>query len=147
MSRNKKRPKREFEPSQEKAPRHKEVATGYLTLRPSWQISRIDEQGRWGWNNIGAEEFENEVISKVKNLESNTWGQILGPKNHEVLISEICRDAQKRLVQLNLEDIESLVTLRLTGRKRIWGIRDGSVLKILWWDPEHEVCPSNLKHT
>ena len=142
-----KRPKREFNPSSEKNPRQKEDVTNFLTLRPSWQISRIDQEGPWGWNNIGADEFENEVIPKIKNFESNTWGQILGDKSHEVSVNDISRDAYKRLVQLNLEDIESLVSLRLTGRKRIWGIRNVAVFKFLWWDPEHAVYPSNLKHT
>jgi hypothetical protein len=147
MGNRNKKPKAAFNPGSEKIPRHKEEVINYLTLKPSWQISRIDEQGRWGWNNIRPEEFQNEVIPKFKNFESNTWADILGDHNHEVSISKIDKDAQKRLAQLKIEDTESLVSLRLNNKKRIWGIRSVAVFKILWWDPLHEVYPSPLKHT
>jgi len=41
--------------------------------------------------------------------------------------------------------VEDLFSLRLTGKKRLWGIRDRHVFKVFWWDPEHGVCPSELK--
>jgi hypothetical protein len=147
MRKHDKKPKIAFNPSSEKIPRQKEDANNFLTMRPSWQISRIDEEGRWGWNNIRAEDFKNEFIPKIRNFESNTWAQILGDKSHEVLISEIDKAAQKRLTDLKLLDIETLVSLRLAGKKRVWGIRNAAVFKILWWDPEHEVYPSVLRHT
>ena len=140
-------PQSEFTPNSIKVPRQKEIVTNYKTQHPSWQISRVDEDGKWGWNSIGVDEFKSEILAKIKNFETITWAEILGDKNHEVSISEISKDAKKRLAQLKLEDIESLVSLRLTGRKRIWGIRDVSVFKILWWDPEHEVYPSTLRGT
>lgn len=142
-----KHPKTEFNPSSKKTPRQQENATYFKTQHPSWQISRIDEDGEWGWNKIGVDEFKSEVVAKIKNFESSTWAEILGDKSHEVSISQISKDAQKRLAQLKLEDIESLVSLRLAGRKRIWGIRNAAVFKILWWDPEHEVYPTILKGT
>ena len=36
-----------------------------------------------------------------------------------------------------------LFSVRLTGRIRLWGLRDVSILRVLWWDPEHTVCPSD----
>ncbi len=33
------------------------------------------------------------------------------------------------------------------GKQRIWGIKDRNILKVLWWDPDHEVCPSLKKYT
>ncbi|HUX58326.1 MAG TPA: hypothetical protein VMV77_15245 [Bacteroidales bacterium] len=148
MGKNKqKSPKQEFNPMSGKTPRHKVDVINYQTQHPSWQIARIDMDGRWGWNNIEESELKTEVLSKIKNFESNTWAEILGDNNHEVSIGKINKDAQKRLDELKLYDIESLVSLRLSNKKRIWGIRVAAVLKILWWDPFHEVCPSPLKHT
>ena len=48
---------------------------------------------------------------------------------------------------LQLDDNETLISLRLKGRQRVWGIRILSVLNLLWWDPEHEVFHSEKKHT
>lgn len=45
------------------------------------------------------------------------------------------------------DDLDQLFSLRLTVRKRVWGIKEGNIFWILWWDPEHEVCKSHKKHT
>jgi hypothetical protein len=54
----------------------------------------------------------------------------------------IIGEAQRRLVAIAQDDIDDLFSLHLGGKPRVWGVRDGSVLRLLWWDPEHEICPS-----
>lgn len=75
------------------------------------------------------------------------WSEILNRNSHAVPISKICPEAQGRLKELKQDDVDELISLRLTGKKRVWGIRDQNILKILWWDPEHTVCPSLKRHT
>jgi hypothetical protein len=87
------------------------------------------------------------VIGRLKHFETMTWSEIEGPKNHSVSCESIVRDAQRRLQEINQDDVDELFSLRLSGKERVWSIRDGSVLKLLWWDPEHKVCPSEKKHT
>jgi len=48
--------------------------------------------------------------------------------------------------ELGMTD-DALYSLRLSGKLRLWGVRDRSVLQLLWYDPEHQVCPSPLKNT
>ena len=67
--------------------------------------------------------------------------------NHSVEIDKLSSTAQTRLTEIQLDDIDELVSLRLSAKERIWGILEQGVLIILWWDPNHQVCPSNLKHT
>ena len=67
-------------------------------------------------------------------------------RNHHVSVSVLSDRARKRLKDLNLEDMEELFSLRLSGKERIWGILTQGVLEVLWWDPAHEVCPSSKKH-
>lgn len=50
-------------------------------------------------------------------------------------------------MSIGLDDQDALVSLGLTGRERIWGFIANGVMNLLWWDPNHEVCPSLLKHT
>jgi len=67
--------------------------------------------------------FFSEILPKIKNFESMFWKDILGTSSHEVPVANIHSIAQKRLAELKLEDTESLVSLRLAGKKRIWGIK------------------------
>ncbi|RKZ46349.1 MAG: hypothetical protein DRR00_24365, partial [Candidatus Parabeggiatoa sp. nov. 3] len=53
----------------------------------------------------------------------------------------------KRLAEIHQDDIDELFSLRLSGKERLWGILDNHILKILWWDANHDVWPSKKKHT
>jgi len=114
---------------------------------PAWHLDLIDLEGPWGWQNVTREVLFSEILPKIKNFERRFWTEILNKQNHEVPVTEICKEAQKRLKHINCDDIEKLVSLRLTGTQRIWGLRYNNVFKILWWDPEHKVYPSPKKHT
>ena len=145
---NKKKPKIKTNPSSKKMPRiDPSIATEPLQLRPSWQFEFIDVDGPWGWNNIGKDYLFSNILNSIINFESMKWHEILNRNNHEIKIHRITKEAQKRLAELNMDDIETLVSLRITGAVRIWGIRVHNCFKVLWLDPEHQVCPSKLKHT
>jgi len=78
-----------------------------------------------------------------------TWAEISKDKKkyHPIRVDKLATEARKRLEELRQDDVDVLWSLRVQGKPRIWGIREGRVLKLLWWDPNHEVCPSKLKHT
>ena len=76
-----------------------------------------------------------------------TWGEVEGRGSHFVDVDNCSREAQKRLEEIKLDDLEQLFSLRIGGRKRIFGWRREAVLYVLWWDPDHKVCPSEMKHT
>ena len=118
-----------------------------MDQKPVWHIGALDVDGPWGWNVIQKDLFFDELLPKMRNFESMFWKDILGRNNHEVSVSKISTDAQKRLARIDLDDTEQLVSLRLTGKQRIWGIRVYNILRILWWDPNHQVYPSRLRHT
>ncbi len=54
---------------------------------------------------------------------------------------------KKRLEEIEQDEIALFYSLRLSGKKRMWGIKDNNIFWILWWDPFHEICPSFKKHT
>ncbi|MBX7259668.1 MAG: hypothetical protein K1Y02_25150 [Candidatus Hydrogenedentes bacterium] len=60
-------------------------------------------------------------------------------------INEICKNAQKRLSEIRQDDIDELFSFRIMKKKRLWGILDRHVFKILWWDPDHQVYPMDTK--
>ena len=69
----------------------------------------------------------------MRDFETMTWGEILNRNSHAIAVSRIIEDAQKRLRELGHDDVEELVSFRLTGRQRLWAIRLGNVSSLLWW--------------
>jgi hypothetical protein len=137
-------PKWKEAPSPSKIPKSGPVES-ILGLHPAWRLSLLELDKPFGWHELDAGQMRY-VREKLSSFESMTWGEILGKQNHRVAVDSICNDAQRRLIEIKQDDIDELVSLRLSGAERIWGILD-NVVKVLWWDPNHEICPSLLKHT
>lgn len=76
-----------------------------------------------------------------------TWHAITETGSHFIETSALSKPARNRLMEIQQDDVDQVYSLRVTGRRRIFGIRDGGVLRILWWDPDHDVCPAAKKHT
>ncbi len=103
----------------------------------------------YGWHELDAAKL-NFIRQKLANFETMTWGEILinaKKHHHTVATADLCAQARKRLTELKLDDVDGLVSLKLSGTNRIWGMFSAGVLTLLWWDPDHEICPSTLKHT
>ena len=118
-------------------------------MYPAWQVALLELVDPFGWHTIGESDLRF-VLEKLASFESMTWTDILVKgkfQNHPIPVADLCSEARRRLADLNQDDIDELVSLRLAGKPRIWGIRDGHLLKLLWWDPNHQVYPSTKKHT
>lgn len=113
---------------------------------PAWNFHLMDFDGPWSPVSMD-QRLLVYVIRKLSEYESMTWGAIEGAHSHAIDVWQIGKQAQNRLIELRQDDIEELFSLRLSGRERVWGIRDGRILKLLWWDPEHQVYPVRKKHT
>jgi len=116
---------------------------------PSWRISKIEMSDPFGWHEIDRGKLD-DVRRKLAQFESMTWNEILvrsKKQHHSVSVADLCGEAKNRLMEVGLGDVETLVSLRLSGKERVWGWRQGATLLILWWDPDHAICPSLLKHT
>ena len=116
----------------------------------TWDVSQVDEDGKWGWNKINCSYFFKNVWRKMREFETKKWSEVLGGdhyQNHKIKVNNITSAAQKRLKQLNRDDVDELISLRLTGEQRIWAIQMKRTAVVLWWDPKHEVKLSRKKHT
>ena len=80
-------------------------------------------------------------------LEKMTWTDLRNHGCHLVSIEDLCKTAQTRLIDINQDDKDELYSIRLSGKVRVWGVKESNVIRLLWWDPEHEICPSLLKNT
>lgn len=116
---------------------------------PTWRIFHLEMCDPFGWHILERAKLE-EILGKLRDFERLTWNEILvrnKERNHSVPVIKLCKGARDRLQELKLDDVDELVSLRLSGAERVWGIRYSAVLSLLWWDPNHNVCPSLKKHT
>lgn len=103
----------------------------------------VDLEGPWGWTKFAAVHVK-KLSEKCASWETMREGELFGwGGNKRIPAESMCGEAQKRLVELELDDHDALWELRLAGAPRVWGLRSAHVFYPVWWDPEHTVCPSN----
>ena len=120
---------------------------------PLWHFRTLDVDGpfapkeTYGWRTMTAPAIC-DMLEKLGSLETMTWAEILRAKktNHLVATDQLCLEAQSRLEAIGREACDTLYSLGPFGNlPRLWGIREGMSFQILWWDPDHRVCPSTRK--
>lgn len=115
----------------------------------TWRFSIVDLDGPWGWKTKAGKDWWSKIFPKLKDFESMTWDEITqasggkshGNNSHPVPVARLSQEAKARLKKINQEDLSDLFSLRLDAKTRIFGIRDRRALKLLWYDPDHSVCP------
>jgi len=147
MSSKKKHPSQKVNPQNQQTPRGISKAQKTEEANLVWNMEIIDCDGPWCWKDIDPRTWWNYLCPAKRDFSTMKWSEILGDRHHRVFVSDIIRKAQDRLVEIEQSDIDQLYSLAISGDKRIWGIRDRHIFKVLWWDPKHEICPSLLRHT
>ena len=151
--------KREKKIKQKANPKGQHIAQGgdpeqYYSQTPAWTFSNADTE-KWAFSqdHLG-DLIWTEILPKLRGLETQKWSEILvGSKkqNHSLDLKDLNKAAQDRLVSKYIE-AESLISLILSGKQRLYGYMTGRVFNILWYDEGHGdndtcVCRSRLKHT
>jgi hypothetical protein len=138
------KPKRSSSPKLEKRPVSRRLAP--VPESPmSWRFEHLDLEGTWGWKTLqdaDSKSLHRELVA----LEKFTRRKLqVEDKLIAIPSEDLCDEAQQRLIALKLEEWEELwqLVLRSGGRKkwRAWGRADGTHFYLLWWDPNHTVCP------
>lgn len=112
----------------------------------AWRFGRADRAGSWRWFSATGEQVQ-EVLNRLGDFESQNLAQLRDGGSHPVPVADLCKEAQDRLAAIEQDDLDDLMSFRVTGRRRVWCIRDRNIMHILWWDPNHEVCPSLKRNT
>lgn len=115
--------------------------------KPAWCFHRIDAGANDFGFNLDSKQFDN-LIDRLKSFETRTWKEILygrrDDSNHFTQIDHLSKSAQARLKELNLDDLDQLLQLRIDKSTRLWGffIGEDPQLYLLWHDPKHKVFAS-----
>lgn len=126
-----------------KQPRRESDPNRYSSLSLSWKLSAIDLGGRWGWAGITSRSLL-VITQRLKELENKSLYELEQCGSHEMPRSALCKDAQQRLEEIKMDDIDFLFSFRIGKRIRIWGIIEGNIVTVLWHDPRHEVYPMKI---
>jgi hypothetical protein len=118
--------------------------------QPVWRLSLLDldHAGSWSWNGA-SEAVMRQIVAFLSEMERLTWTRIRAQihggghrRNKPIPLDQLCAEARRRLVDLQLDDLDELFEFRLGSRRRLWGVaRENGVFYPVWWDPEHQVYP------
>lgn len=117
---------------------------------PAWRLSLLDLEytGNWSWQ--VSEATLRDITELLTQMERLTWIQVRnlmtggrrrGPLHKVIPVKHLCPEAQQRLEELQLDDLDELFRFRRGNYQRLWGIVSDSVFYALWWDEGHKVCP------
>ena len=81
------------------------------------------------------------------NISNMTWGQMEQDKHHFISLDSLNAEAYRNFQLFAARYSDNLFSFRIDGKKRLYGLVYESVFYILWYDREHKICPSKLKHT
>ena len=121
---------------------------GYYDKSPTFSFCRYDANAPWA-NSDDKKPTVDSVFNSLRGLESLSWREIMqasggksaGTNSHFVDIVKLASVAVSRLSQLSLDE-NQLFSMRVQNKVRLWGlIEPDGAFYVLWFDPEHKVCP------
>jgi hypothetical protein len=117
----------------------------YLHLKASWRVRHVQMATPYGWRELSPEQIVY-VQSKLSAFESMTWKEIFvdaKKQNHAIEVGDLKCDKARKWMESNMKGQPTLWTLRFTGKQRVWGIFSEGAYQIVFWDPEHQICPTD----
>ena len=106
----------------------------------AWRFSHVDKGGPFAWQIEPHEKFH-EVLHKLVEFEEKNWNEIMAGGSHPIAVGGLCKEARDRLVEIEKDDFDELLSLRLSGDNRVWCVKFGHIVRPLWWDADHQVYP------
>ena len=125
------------------------------TLKPIWMFDMIDKGGKFAFDVLRDDFNHKEVLDKMIHYSTMTWADIKQQtndkgksKHHFIGCDSISKDAIDRIHAKKLDEFSDMIfSFAFQNKLRIIGIRSNQCFHVLWYDPNHEVCPYSKKHT
>lgn len=109
-------------------------STDHLPPRFSFDFADDNRFSLWETSS----EYLKMLMKTLKIMGSQTWGQLR--KHHGLGMKVI--ETKHQLPQDVSPDIE-IIEVRISQQGRLHGFRVDDVFQVLWFDPNHLVCPEN----
>jgi len=122
----------------------------------TWTFRNVDNDGKFAFNpnrnDFNAKDFVEKMLaySNMTQHEIKNQTHDADKSKHHYLENLDClsTEARQRIKAKQFEDkTDKLFSLALNNKTRIIGFLDGAEFQVVWYDANHEFCPSPKKHT
>ena len=123
--------------------------------KPLFSFHHADDKGSTPCAFAPQSEEAKGLIEFICEMSKLTWREIRvqtadgHKRHHSQPVDKISRVARARLAARHLDEIipDDLFRFRVSGKKRLWGFVSDDVFHALWWDPDHNVYPTEPMNT
>lgn len=126
-----------IEPIVEKRPKSKDPEIEGHPL--AWRFSGCDRDGPFSWLSIESTDKHKQIIDALHEFETKPWAEIKEQGSHPIPCHQLEKPARDRLKEIEFDDVEELMSFRIAGAHRVWCVQSGHIMRVLWWDPNHQV--------
>lgn len=125
------------------------------TSKVNVTLNCADIVGSWSWGITRDWKTDKSYTATIDSFvaeyhQKKTWRDVFQETTHgsrgtrkkrniHYKLNQICREAYKRLIELELDDCDSIFRFRLMCSFRLYGFIRGSSFIALWHDPEHDI--------
>ena len=116
-----------------------------------WKFANIDKVGKFAFA-VSRPDFDaGEIFEKLLTYSKMSWSEIKRQthdggksKHHYLNYDVLSQAAMDRIDAKDLRDwTDAIFSFALTNKLRVIGIRKGEAFDVIWYDPNHEFCPSH----
>ena len=113
-----------------------------------WRFDRLDKDGPFAFDLLRKDFKHQEVLGKIIEYSNMTWDSVKKQTHdkkskHHYLESGFSASALQRIkVKLSEDEQDSIFSFALQNKLRLIGIREQEKFHVIWYDPEHQFCPS-----
>ena len=145
--------------SKQHGPRPSATPPGPDNAALSWRFSTLDrtypQQG--GWSAIDDADLRR-IVDRVSALDDRSITQILAGSStsqrdftvydQTTIDRGFSADAKRQLADQERDDATEIARIRISSAKRLYAVRTPrGVFEMLWWDPNHEIYPTEPRNT
>ncbi len=116
-----------------------------------WRFDKVDRNGPFRFD-LDREEIQRQckkLLDIIMVYSYRTWNEIMQAthdekgKHHFLNGSSLSKEAKERIRALHLEDdVDLIYSLAISNKERLIGLRKKEVFHVIWYDANHEFCPS-----
>lgn len=144
MVQHKPRRKRELDPRPVKNPLRLQDPNVFVGTPFRWRATDeyIDyDDAVWGWGQVTICEFFRKILPRLQEYESMTWNEITRRNScHYWDINNMPAKARNKLKR-KYPQHDTFHQIDMEQPCRLLGWRDRQTLFLIWYDPNHTICP------